>query len=180
MQVEVQYIISFFASSVVFDSLQQHGLQPARLLCPQNFPGKNTGFGCHLLLHQYLIISGIQQLDDKYVRMTVFVQERKNYITYYAIIVIFLHDTYAHMCVCLHTIHHRRDFLFQVCLLHQSGCSTKPRTIPVLFMTRSGMYQAFRNVCWKSPEPLSRLPELESSLRKKLSYRPLCVQCFLL
>ena len=37
-----------------------------------------------------------------------------------------------------------------------------------------------RNVCWKSPEPLSRLPELESSLRKKLSYRPLCVQCFLL
>ena len=27
--------------------LQPHGLQPARLLCPQDFPGKNTGMGCH-------------------------------------------------------------------------------------------------------------------------------------
>ena len=29
--------------SVMFDSLQSNGLQPARLLCPWNFPGKNTG-----------------------------------------------------------------------------------------------------------------------------------------
>ena len=32
------------------DSLQPHGLQPTRLLCPWNFPGKNTGVGCHFLL----------------------------------------------------------------------------------------------------------------------------------
>ena len=32
---------------VVSHSLQPHGLQPARLLCPLNFPGKNTGVGCH-------------------------------------------------------------------------------------------------------------------------------------
>ena len=30
-------------SSVVSDSLQPHGLQPARLLCPWDCPGKNTG-----------------------------------------------------------------------------------------------------------------------------------------
>ena len=30
--------------------LQPHGLQPARLLCPWDFPGKNTGVGCHFLL----------------------------------------------------------------------------------------------------------------------------------
>jgi len=36
--------------SVVSDSLQPHGLQPTRLLCPWNFPGKNTGVGCHFLL----------------------------------------------------------------------------------------------------------------------------------
>ena len=30
--------------------LQPHGLQPARLLCPWNFPGKDTGVGCHFLL----------------------------------------------------------------------------------------------------------------------------------
>ena len=30
--------------------LQSHGLQHARFLCPGNFPGKNTGMGCHFLL----------------------------------------------------------------------------------------------------------------------------------
>ena len=32
------------------NSLSPHGLQPTRLLCPWNFPGKNTGVGCHVLL----------------------------------------------------------------------------------------------------------------------------------
>ena len=27
--------------------LRLHGPQPARLLCPRSFPGKNTGVGCH-------------------------------------------------------------------------------------------------------------------------------------
>ena len=31
-------------------SLQPHGLQTARLLCPWDSPGKNTGVGCHALL----------------------------------------------------------------------------------------------------------------------------------
>ena len=30
--------------------LWSHGLQSTRLLCPWNFPGKNTGVGCHFLL----------------------------------------------------------------------------------------------------------------------------------
>ena len=38
------------ACSVVSDSLWPHGLQPARLLCPWNFPGKSTGVNCHFLL----------------------------------------------------------------------------------------------------------------------------------
>ena len=36
--------------SVLSDSLQPPGLQPTRLLCPGNSPGKNTGVHCHLLL----------------------------------------------------------------------------------------------------------------------------------
>ena len=36
--------------SLVSNSLQAHGLQLARLLHPWNFPGKNTGVGCHFLL----------------------------------------------------------------------------------------------------------------------------------
>ena len=31
-------------------TLQPHELQPARLPCPWNFPGKNAGVGCHSLL----------------------------------------------------------------------------------------------------------------------------------
>ena len=33
---------------VVSNSLPPHGLQPARLPCPRNSPGKNTGMGSHL------------------------------------------------------------------------------------------------------------------------------------
>ena len=41
--------ISQHACSVVSDSLQSHGLWPARLLCPWDFPGKNTGVDCYFL-----------------------------------------------------------------------------------------------------------------------------------
>ena len=36
--------------SVVPDSLQPHGLQLTRLLGPWDFPGNDTGVGCHFLL----------------------------------------------------------------------------------------------------------------------------------
>ena len=39
----------FLSLSVMSDSLQPHGLQPTRLLCPCNSPGKNTGVACHFL-----------------------------------------------------------------------------------------------------------------------------------
>ena len=35
---------------VMSDSSRPHGLQPTRLLCPWDFPGKSTGVGCHCLL----------------------------------------------------------------------------------------------------------------------------------
>ena len=31
------------------DSLQPHGLQPTRLLCPWDSAGKNSGVGCHVV-----------------------------------------------------------------------------------------------------------------------------------
>ena len=36
--------------SVLSNSLQPHGLQPARFVCPLDFPSKNNGVGCHILL----------------------------------------------------------------------------------------------------------------------------------
>ena len=39
-------------TSVLSDSSWPYGLQPARLLCPWDSPGKNTGVGCHPLLQE--------------------------------------------------------------------------------------------------------------------------------
>ena len=43
---------------VMSDSLQPHELQPTRLLCPLNFPGKNTGLGCHFLWQGIFLTQG--------------------------------------------------------------------------------------------------------------------------
>ena len=40
-----------WSRSVLSNSSLPHGLQPTRLLCPWDFPGKSTGVGCHCLLH---------------------------------------------------------------------------------------------------------------------------------
>ena len=52
--------------SDMFDSLQTPGLQPSRLLCPCNFPGKNTGAVCHFLLH---VIFPTQELSLRLVSL---------------------------------------------------------------------------------------------------------------
>ena len=39
-----------WSRSVVSDPQWPHELQPSRLLCPWDFPGKSTGVGCHCLL----------------------------------------------------------------------------------------------------------------------------------
>ena len=41
-----------FSCSIISDSFWSHGLWPARLLCPWNFSGKNTGAGSHFLLQE--------------------------------------------------------------------------------------------------------------------------------
>ena len=42
--------VCVLSRSVVSDSLRPHELQPARLLCPWNFPGKGSWSGLHFLL----------------------------------------------------------------------------------------------------------------------------------
>ena len=45
-----------WSRSVLSDSSRPHRLQPTRLLCPWDFPGKSTGVGCHCLLRNTLSI----------------------------------------------------------------------------------------------------------------------------
>ena len=40
------------------DSSNPHGLQPTRLLCPWDSPGKNTGVDCHFLLQGIFLTQG--------------------------------------------------------------------------------------------------------------------------
>ena len=41
-----------------FSSVRPHGLQSARLLCPWDSPGKNTGVGCDALLQGIFMTQG--------------------------------------------------------------------------------------------------------------------------
>ena len=41
------------------NSLRPHGLQPTRVLCPWDFPGKDTGVGCHFLLQGIFPTQGL-------------------------------------------------------------------------------------------------------------------------
>ena len=44
--------------SVMSSSFWAHGLWPTRLLCPWDFPGKNTGVDCHFLLQGIFLTQG--------------------------------------------------------------------------------------------------------------------------
>ena len=58
-QVDLSGNLSEYVShSVVPDSLQLHGLQPTRVVCPWNFPGKDTGVGGHFLLQVIFLAQG--------------------------------------------------------------------------------------------------------------------------
>ena len=40
-------------------SVRPYGLQPTRLPCPWDSPGKNTGVGCHALLQEIFLTQGL-------------------------------------------------------------------------------------------------------------------------
>ena len=73
----------------MFDSLQPHGLKPARLLCPWKFPGKNTEVGCHFRpqgifrtqgLNPYLLCSLHRKADSLPLAPEIFTKECKIYL----------------------------------------------------------------------------------------------------
>ena len=52
-------VLCVLSCSVESSTLQPHGLQPARLLCPWDCPGKDTGVGCHFLLQGIFPTQGL-------------------------------------------------------------------------------------------------------------------------
>ena len=59
----ISFVCFFFiysvSCSVTSDSLKPHELQPTRLLCPWNSPGKNTGVDCHSPLQEIFPTQGL-------------------------------------------------------------------------------------------------------------------------
>ena len=53
-----------FSCSVVSSSLQPRGLWPARLLCPRDSVGENTGVGGHSLLQGVFLTQGSNPRQD--------------------------------------------------------------------------------------------------------------------
>ena len=53
---ERKYVFMHAKSSPTL--LRPYGLYPTRLLCPWDFPGKNTGVGCHFLLQGIFLTQG--------------------------------------------------------------------------------------------------------------------------
>ena len=51
--------VALIGTVLMSDSLQPHGLQPTRLLCPLNSPGKNTGVGSHSLFQRIFPTQGL-------------------------------------------------------------------------------------------------------------------------
>ena len=57
----LQILFAFlFSHLVISDSLLTHGLQPTRFLWPWDFPGKNTGAGCHFFLQRIFPTQGLK------------------------------------------------------------------------------------------------------------------------
>ena len=65
-----------------------YGLQPARLLCPWDSPGKNTGVGCHFLFQGVFPTPGIEPESPAGRFLTIAPFGKPKYI---------------HICVCVHT-----------------------------------------------------------------------------
>ena len=52
------YLLPLFSPKLCLILLRCSGLQPANLLCPWDFPGKNNGVGCYALLQEIFLNQG--------------------------------------------------------------------------------------------------------------------------
>ena len=55
---QLMLCVCVLSYEAVSNLLRPHGLQPTRLLCPWDFPSKNTGVGCHFLLQGIFLSQG--------------------------------------------------------------------------------------------------------------------------
>ena len=57
---------TMLACSALSDSFKPHGLEPSRLFCPWDFPDKNSGVGCHVLLQEIFLTQGLNSTTSSF------------------------------------------------------------------------------------------------------------------
>ena len=58
-KITINYILEHKTNNSRVRFFETHGLQPTRLFCSWDFPGKNTGAGCHVLLQGIFLTQGL-------------------------------------------------------------------------------------------------------------------------
>ena len=99
------YICVYMLNCFSHVSLLLHGPWPTRLLCPSDFPGKNTGVGCHALLQGIYLIQGSNPhlLYLPQYRWILYLLATREANTY---------KSYTHMHTYI-SLSHRRHFLME-------------------------------------------------------------------
>ena len=116
--------------TVVSDSLQPHGLQSARILCPWNPPGKNTGVGCHSLLQGPFLTQG-SNLGVLYCRQSLYCLRLTVKFSHFHLSLwlgVFIRLTSSHCFVSLATISATTSFTLKliVCFSGPQYLYSKP------------------------------------------------------
>ena len=62
---------------------------PARFFCPRNFPGKNTGMGCHFLLQGIFVFSSSFLSSPYFIRGLLFLSQLKESRRFFFSIIVF-------------------------------------------------------------------------------------------
>ena len=103
--------VCVLSHSVMSDSLQSHGLQLARLLCPQNFLSKKTGMGCHCLLQ------GIFTMQGSNPRLLRLLHQQADSLPLCHLgSPVMIHRTYTYTYICISCIVCKKRFSFNALL----------------------------------------------------------------
>ena len=113
-----------WSRSVVSNSSRPHGLQPTRLLRPWDFPGKNTGVGCHCLLrvgcidiYNCYVFLLDWSLDHYVVSFLISCN-----LFYFKVYFFYYKDSFPLLCICMEYIFPSSHFQSILCLKVWSGC----------------------------------------------------------
>ena len=148
--------------SAASNSLRTIGLQPARLLCPWDSPGKNTGVCCHSLLQGIFLTQGLNP-GLQHCRQILYHLSHQRSISATPVSLITIHCLQHHF-----PLKHPRGWMWVPYILLSTSCSssfTSLSSFPVCFIFFS---EGLRDYIKKEPRK-------EKKKKKHLKQLGLCM-----